>query len=121
MPPFFFFWPVGTGISAGRVFGRRRLSSATCVGVLGVFRQVLVFVRVGVLVVKLGAGGAVVPFGIAPALGADAVAHDSFAAALAADDLGDGGLGPACFGIHQQRTQALAFKVGWRGESAQIG
>ena len=45
----------------------------------GIGGEVVELVRVGLMVIQLGPGLAAVPFGVAVALGVDAVAHDALA------------------------------------------
>src|SRR5690348_5773697 len=47
-------------------------------GELGIAREILVFLRIGKLIVEFGPGRAAIPFGVAPSLCAEAIAHDGF-------------------------------------------
>ncbi len=84
------------------------------VGVLGVVREVLELVGVGLHVEEHGAAFALVEFGVAPAVGADGGAGESFAV-LAPD--AEGGVVPLAGGVFQEWDEGAALLVG-RGREA---
>ena len=64
-------------------------------GVVGVDGQIVMFVGVFVVIVELGALFSAVPFGVAPAFGADAApGKDPAGVFEAGSDLGEGGAVP---------------------------
>src|ERR1043165_4819236 len=81
--------------------------------------QVLIFMRVGVLIVELAARRAAVPFGVTPAFVPDAVAHD-LPATLVADLLRRGGSAPRGLPVFWARAQAFSAEVGRRLQAAEI-
>ncbi len=85
---------------------------------LRVIREVGVFVRIAVMIVQLDAVFAFIPFGAAPARGADR-ATPEFSIGTAAR-LGESTVVNARRRILQQRAQARALQMFRRGNAAEI-
>lgn len=83
---------------------------------VGTASEILEFVRVFFVIVEFEAVRAFVPFGVAPALGAYAAAHDLSGKAVVggAEDLGDSGVIPFLRGIVEQRTKCAAIECCWQ-------
>ena len=92
-----------------------------CLCVCGVFGKIVVFMRVGAFVVKLGANDFILhvrPFGVAPAVRAQRAAHELLFAG--AQILAEGGGLPFLLRIGEQGGEASALEIRRRLEPAEF-
>ncbi len=80
---------------------------------IGFVGEVVELLRVGGVVVELGAFFSFGPLGVAPAVGSDAAAHDGSFEALVggAEDLGNGDAGPVGERIVEEGAKAAALEA----------
>ena len=90
--------------------------------VIGFDREALDFARVFLVIVEFEAVCACIPLGVAPALRADATAHDHGRQAIigGAQNLRDSAAVPLTSRVVQKRAQALSVEFRWRRELSEI-